>query len=81
MKNEKDRIQLIEQQKNRVMRLMDLGKKWQATSVEVIDRHNKEYGFFTQDRLRECLAPRDKVLFKLSNVERLDAIVVVYWWD
>ena len=72
---------LTENQETLATQLMDLGKKWQATSVEVIDRHNKEYGFFTQHQLRECLASRDKILYKLNNLQRLDAIVVIYWWD
>ena len=72
---------LTENEETLATQLMDLGKKWQADSVEIIDRHNQEYGFFTQHQLRECLASRDKILYKLNNLQRLDAIVVIYWWD
>ena len=37
---------LTENQETLATQLMDLGKKWQADSVEVIDRYNKEYGSF-----------------------------------
>ena len=72
---------LTENQETLVTQLLDLGKKWRADSVEVIDRHNKEYGYYTQSRLRESLANKEKSLLNQSNLERLDAVVVTYWWD
>ena len=72
---------LTENQETLVTQLIDLGKKWRADSVEVIDRHNEEYGHYTQFRLRESLAKKDKSLLNQSNFERLDAVVVAYWWD
>ena len=58
-----------------------MGKEWRADSVEVIDRHNEEYCYFTQFGLRESLAKKEKSLLNQSNLKRLDAVVVAYWWD
>ena len=72
---------LTENEHTLISELIDLGKRWKADSVEVIDRHNQEYGCFTQSKLRESLAEKDKFLDEQSNLERLEAVVVAYWWD
>ncbi len=72
---------LTENQNTLVSKLIDLGKRWRADSVEVIDSNNEEYGYFTQFKLRESLAEKEKTLLDQSNHERLDAVVVAYWWD
>ncbi len=72
---------LTENQHTLVSELIDLGKKWRADSVEVVDSNNEEYGYYTQFRLRESLAEKDKTLLNQSNYDRLDAVVVAYWWD
>lgn len=64
-----------------VSELIDLGKKWQADSVEVVDRHNREYGTYIYFNLRECLVDPDKTELNQPNSERADAVVVSYWWD
>lgn len=72
---------LTENQSTLVSKLIDLGKRWRADSVEVIDSNNEEYGYFTQFELRKSLAKKEKTLLDQSNYERLDAVVVAYWWD
>lgn len=72
---------LAENQEILVTQLIDLGKKWRTDSVEVIDRHSEEYGCHTQFRLSEGLAKKEKSPLNQSNLEREDAVVVVYWWD
>ena len=72
---------LTENRSTIVSELIDLGKKWQADSVEIADSNNEEYGGYVQFRLRESLAEKDKTLLDQSNFERLDAVVVAYWWD
>lgn len=72
---------LTENEHTLVSELIDLGKRWKADSVEVVDCHNQEHGYSTQSRLRESLAEKDKFLDEQSNLERLDAVVVAYWWD
>lgn len=72
---------LTENQSTLVSKLINLGKSWKADSVEVIDSNSEEYGYFTQFKLRESLAEKEKTLLDQSNYERLDAVVVAYWWD
>ena len=72
---------LTENRSTMVSELVDLGKKWQADSVDIVDSNNEEYSGYVQFRLRESLAEKDKSLLSQSNLERLDAVVVAYWWD
>lgn len=52
---------------------MDLGEKWEASSVEVIDSDKYE-----SESLRLYLR---KTLRGRGNSPRRDAVVVSYWWD
>ena len=69
---------LTENQSTLVSKLIDLGRKWQADSVEVVDGNNEEYGSYTQFRLRKSLAEKEKTLLSQPNRDRLDAVVVTY---
>ena len=57
---------------------MDLGKKWQADSVEVTDGKNEDYGWKLQRRLRTRL---EGALSGESIQSSRDAVVISYWWD
>lgn len=72
---------LTENREPTVTQLIDLGKKWQADTVEVVDGKNDEYGSYLQLRLRESLIDRNKSLLDPSNRKDKDAAIVVYWWD
>lgn len=69
---------LTENQDTIVSQLMDLGKKWQADSVEVTDGTNEDYGWKLQRRLRSRL---EEALFVEPSEPSRDAAVVSYWWD
>ena len=51
---------LTENQSTLVSKLINSGKSWKADSVEVIDSNSEEYGYFTQFKLRESLAEKEK---------------------
>jgi len=69
---------LTENQDTTVSKLLDLGKKWRADSVEVSDGTNEEYMW----RLKRRLAARLEGGLEGENVQRAgDAVVVSYWWD
>ena len=69
---------LTENQDTIVSQLMDLGKKWQADSVEVTDGTNSDYGWKLQRRLRTRL---EGALFGEQVEQSRDAVVISYWWD
>ena len=69
---------LTENQDTTVSQLMDLGKKWQADSVEVTDGTNSDYGWQLQRRLRTRL---EGALSSESIQSSRDAVVISYWWD
>lgn len=69
-----------------VSQLMDLGKKWQADSVEVIDRSNPDCGWRLKHRLMVENSDRHSqqthVSEKATRDESFrDAVIVAYWWD
>ena len=72
---------LTENQETLVSKLVDLGKSWQADLVEVINSNNPEYSYTTQFKLKSSIGRKDQIPFKLSNLERLDAVVIAFWWD
>ncbi|MBD6616540.1 hypothetical protein FNW02_12020 [Komarekiella sp. 'clone 1'] len=69
---------LTENQDTKVSQLLDLGKKWQADSVEVIDGTNEDYGFRLQRRLKTRL---ERALWGEEVHQDRDAVIVTYWWD
>ena len=69
---------LTENQDTTVSQLMDLGKKWQADSIEVTDGKNEDYGWKLQRRLRTRL---EGALSGESIQSSRDAVVISYWWD
>ena len=69
---------LTENQDTIVSQLMDLGKKWQADSVEVTDGTNSDYGWKLQRRLRTRL---EGALFGEQIEQSRNAVVISYWWD
>ncbi len=69
---------LTENQDTIVSQLMDLGKKWQADSVEVTDGNNADLGWKLQRRLRMRL---EGALFGERVEQSRDAVVISYWWD
>lgn len=72
---------LTENESVTVSKLIDLGKKWQADSVEIVDRSNKEYGKYVEWKLRECLIKPHLTQLNQPNCDRTDGVVIVYWWD
>ncbi|AFY55390.1 hypothetical protein Riv7116_2895 [Rivularia sp. PCC 7116] len=69
---------LTENQDTKVSQLVDLGKKWQADSVEVTDGTDTQYTY----RLKRMLRYRfEEALWGNENKEQRDAVVVSYWWD
>ncbi len=69
---------LTENQDTIVAQLMDLGKKWQADSVEVADGTNENYGWRLQRRLQTRLQGG---IYGDREREDRDAVIVAYWWD
>ena len=69
---------LTENQDTTVSQLMDLGKKWQADSVNVTDGTNEDYGWRLQRRLRTRL---EGALSGEQIQQARDAVVISYWWD
>lgn len=69
---------LTENQDLTVAQLMDLGKKWQADSVDVCDGsdENEDWEFrdYVSIRLRKALWSED---FRRDR----DAVIISYWWD
>ncbi|MEC4812311.1 MAG: hypothetical protein SAK29_03395 [Scytonema sp. PMC 1069.18] len=61
-----------------VSQLLDLGKKWLADSVEVIDGTNEDYSFRLQRRLKTQL---QGALWGEDIELDCDAVIVSYWWD
>lgn len=57
-----------------VSQLIDLGKKWQADSVEAIDSENQDCGWRLKRRLRA-------ISLDEPEASHRDAIIVAYWWD
>ena len=72
---------LAENESMLVSKLIDLGKKWQADSVEVVERNNEEYGNYIGLKLRECLIEPHKTRLNQPNCDRYDGVVLIYWWD
>lgn len=68
---------LTENQDTKVSQLLDLGKKWRADSVEIIDGTNEDYSFRLKRRLRTRL---EGALWD-NDVQHRDAAIVCYWWD
>lgn len=69
-----------------VSQLMDLGKKWQADSVEVIDSNHSDCGWRLKHRLMLEFGDRPSrqtTVSKKASLEELsrDAVIVAYWWD
>jgi hypothetical protein len=69
---------LSENQDTKVSQLLDLGKKWQADSVEITDGTNSDYSSRLQRRLRMRLL--EGLDLDATRPFR-DAVVVSYWWD
>jgi hypothetical protein len=69
---------LTENQDIIVSQLMDLGKKWQADSVEITDGMNEDYGWRLQRQLKTQL---EDGLSGKKNQRSCDAVVISYWWD
>jgi hypothetical protein len=69
---------LSENQDTKVSQLLDLGKKWQADSVEITDGTNSDYSYRLQRRLRSRLL---EGLDLDTTRTACDAVVVSYWWD
>ncbi len=69
---------LAENQDVKVSRLLDLGKKWRADSVDVSDGTNEEYSFKLKRRLRTRY---EGALWGQDTSQVSDAVVVSYWWD
>jgi hypothetical protein len=69
---------LSENQDTKVSQLLDLGKKWQADSVEITDGMNSDYSSKLQRRLRIRL---QQGLDLDATQPFRDAVVVSYWWD
>jgi hypothetical protein len=68
---------LAENQDTKVSQLLDLGRKWQADSVEVTDGTNEDYSFRLQRRLKSRL----EALWGEEVRQDRDAVIVTYWWD
>ncbi len=69
---------LTENQATIVSSLLDLGKKWRADTVDIIDGINEEYAF----RLQRCLRARlTETLMSENKPYQRDAVVISYWWD
>lgn len=69
---------LTENQDTKVSQLVDLGKKWQADSVEVTDGTDTQYTY----RLKRMLRYRfEEALWGNEKKEQRDAVIVSYWWD
>ncbi|MDJ0520179.1 MAG: hypothetical protein QNJ74_29300 [Trichodesmium sp. MO_231.B1] len=69
---------LTENQATIVSSLLDLGKKWRADAVDIIDGINEEYAF----RLQRCLKARlIETLMSENKPYQRDAVVISYWWD
>jgi hypothetical protein len=66
---------LAENQDVKVSRLLDLGKKWRADSVDVSDGTDENYGWQLKHRLRT------RYEGALWGHQDSDAVVVSYWWD
>ncbi|MCG6138565.1 MAG: hypothetical protein MET45_28770 [Nostoc sp. LLA-1] len=69
---------LTQNQDTKVSQLLDLGKKWQADSVEITDGTNEEYAFRLQRQLKARLAG---ALWGEDVEHDSDAVIVTYWWD
>jgi hypothetical protein len=69
---------LAENQDVKVSQLLDLGKKWQADSVEVSDGTNEDYSYQLKRRLRYRF---EGALWGEDTQQDRDAVVVSYWWD
>lgn len=69
---------LTENQDTKVSELLDLGKKWQADSVEIIDGTNEDYSLRLKRRLRTRL--EGSLLGEIFQQDS-DAVIVCYWWD
>ncbi|MBN3907138.1 MAG: hypothetical protein HWQ35_11420 [Nostoc sp. NMS1] len=69
---------LSENQDTKVSKLLDLGKKWHADSVEITDGTNEEYSLKLQRRLRTRL---QGALWGNNVQHDCDAVIVTYWWD
>jgi hypothetical protein len=69
---------LAENQDTKVSQLVDLGKKWQADSVEVTDGTDEEYSFRLKRQLRYRF---EGALWGEEKQRDRDAVVVSYWWD
>lgn len=69
---------LTENRDTTVSRLLDLGKKWRADSVDVCDGTSEEYGL----RLfRRLLGRLSEALDGEPGKQVRDAVVISYWWD
>jgi hypothetical protein len=69
---------LAENQDTIVSKLLDLGKKWRADSVDVFDGTNEDYSWQLKRRLRTRL----EASLSGEEVRRdRDAVVISYWWD
>ena len=60
-----------------VSRLIDLGKKWQADSVDICDGTREEYGW----RLKRCLLAKLEGSLGGENIRQRDTVTISYWWD
>ncbi|WP_414756522.1 hypothetical protein [Anabaena sp. CCY 9910] len=69
---------LTQNEDTKVSQLLDLGKKWQADSVEVTDGTNEEYAFGLQRRLKTRL---EGGLLGENVQQDSDAVIITYWWD
>jgi hypothetical protein len=69
---------LTENQDTKVSQLLDLGKKWQADSVDVNDGTNEDYSLQLKRRLRTRL---EGALWGEDVHQDSDAVIVSYWWD
>lgn len=69
---------LTQNQDTTVSRLLDLGKKWRADSVDVCDGTNEEYGWRLKRRLMTRL---EGALYGEQVQQDRDAVVISYWWD
>ena len=72
---------LAKNESSLVSKLIDLGKKWNADSVDIADHNNEEYGKYIELKLRKCLIEPDKTQLNPPSYDCKDGVVVIYWWD
>lgn len=65
---------LTQNQDTIVSQLMDLGKKWKADSVDVMDSSDEDCGWRLKRQLKKASPNELKEPY-------WDAVIISYWWD